>query len=111
MSKVALLDFFQVPGKIVLRTSDHSEVIQSSFLESERNFQIFEVLEIDWILHLGQNNTLLHLPNELFLDHFQIVFESVVNFLRIESLAVADGFEEEVESSLLRQRRHSRVRH
>ena len=55
------------------------------------------------VLHLLQNDTLLHLTNIFLFDNTHQVLEGVIDLVRVKLIALANAFAEEVVATLLRE--------
>jgi len=66
---------------IVFGATNHSEVGISSFAETNGDAELYEFIVVIRVLHLFDNNALLHLADVLFLDHSHQVVEGAINEL------------------------------
>lgn len=81
--------FFKILCEVVFRTTDNTEVGSSPFWKADWNFQFFEFVMACRILHLSQDNALLHLTDVLFFHHSHQIFESDIHLVWVELVTFA----------------------
>jgi len=100
---VLLDDFIKVLREVVLGASYDTEVWSSLLREADGNLELEELLVVGSVLHLLQNDALLHLTNIFLFDYTHKVLKGVVDLVRVKLIALANAFAEEVVATLLRE--------
>jgi hypothetical protein len=100
-AEVLIADLIIVVLEVVLWAPDNTEVRGGLLGKSDRDLHPGKLLEVFWVLHLFEDDALLHLPDVLLFNDSQKVLEGGVDLVWIELVALSDRLAQEIESSLL----------
>ncbi len=81
--------------------SHHSKIGCCPVSKSNWYLKVLELVMVLGILHLLQNNALLHLSDILFLNYSHQMFESSIHSVRVKLITLSDALREEVVTSFL----------
>jgi len=80
---VLLDDLLKILREVVLGAANDTKVGCSLLRESNRDLKFFEFFMVSGVLHFFQNNAFFHLTDILLLYNSHKVFESSINFVRV----------------------------
>jgi len=98
---VDVQNFILVVAELVLRAAYYAKVGGSLFAKSNWDLVLDEHLVSTWVLHLLEHDTLLHLPDVLFLNNPHQLCELLINKLWAELVVFCEALVHERVTALL----------
>jgi hypothetical protein len=103
---VLVLNLVLVVHEVVLLATDNAEVGGGLLAEAVRDLEFSEPSMVGWVSHVFEDDALLHLTDEFFLDHTHEVGECVVDSVCVELVVLTHALGEEVLTAVTCQDRH-----